>query len=80
MSKRIPAFVYGQKKIGKKIDKRCKICGRPIAYGINGAQMFDTCMECYRPEYHYSPVPPKTETDWDALDALEDRCLGDVVD
>ena len=80
MSKRIPAFMYGQKKMTKKIDKRCKICGRPITYGINGSQMFDTCMECYRPQYHCSPTPIRNNVDWDELDALEDRCLGDDVD
>ena len=74
MSK-LSAITYGQ-----KINKRCRICGKPITYGINGAQMIDECMECYRPKYHCAPTPVRTEVDWDELDALEDRCLGDDVD
>jgi hypothetical protein len=78
MSKGIPAYVYGQKKY--KPDKHCKICGKPIFYGQNGAQMYDCCFECYRPTYHCSPTPVRREADWDELDALEGRCLGDDVD
>lgn len=52
MSK-ISALTLGQHKeirnalYGKKAEKRCKICGKPIAYNINKS---DTCMECYKPE------------------------------
>lgn len=59
---------------GQKVDKRCKICGKPIAYGINGAQMFDTCLECYIPQYHCKPTPTR-DVDWDELDAMEDKCI-----
>ena len=74
MSK-ISATMYGQ-----KADKRCKTCGKPIMYGINGSQMFDECMDCYKPTYHCSPTPVRREVDWNELDALEDKCLGDVID
>ena len=72
---RVSATMYGQ-----KVNKRCKECGRPIAYGINGAQMLDLCLDCYRPRYHCQPTPVRTEMSWDELDTLEDRCLGDDVD
>lgn len=75
MSK-ISAIMYGQ----KKADKRCNSCGRPILYGINGSQMFDECMDCYKPTYHCSPTPARQEVDWDALDYAEGRCLGDTWD
>jgi hypothetical protein len=70
------ATMYGQ----KINEKRCRICGRPIIYGMNGAQMFDTCFECYRPEYRCKPTPIKNKVSCDELDALEDKCLGDDLD
>jgi len=85
MSK-ISALMMGQNKeiakvlINRKADRKCKICGKPIYYGINGAQFFDTCMECYKPDYHCRPTKVRQNVDWDALDAAEDRCLGDDVD
>lgn len=80
MSKKMSAFVYGQKKTKRVANKHCKICGKPIYYGINGAQMLDTCLECYKPTYPCSPTPVRTDVDWNELDALEDRCLGDDID
>lgn len=58
-------------------DKHCRICGKPIMYGINGAQMLDTCLDCYRPTYHCQPTRVQNNVNWDELDAMEDRCLGD---
>ena len=80
MSKNKPAYVYGQESMKRKADKHCKVCGRPIYYGKNGAQMLDTCIDCYRPNYTYSSSPIRKNVDWDELDAMEDRCLGDDVD
>lgn len=80
MSKRIPAYMYGQKKMIRKPDKHCKICGAPIYYGTNGAMMLDTCLECYKPNYPCSPTPARQSADWDELDAMEERCLGDDLD
>ena len=42
--------------------------------------MFDTCLECYQPSYPCRPTTKRNTVDWDELDALEDRCLGDDVD
>ncbi len=63
-----------------KEERKCKTCGAPIVYGINGAQMLEECLDCYRPSYFCRPTPVRSEVDWDELDALEDRCLGDDVD
>ena len=49
-------------------------------YGINGAQMLETCLDCYRPNYFCRPTPVRREVDWDELNAMEDRCLGDDWD
>lgn len=68
MSK-ISAIMFGQ-----HVDKHCKECGRPIMYGINGAQMLDLCLDCYNPKYHCPPTPVRKD-DWDELDAMEDRCI-----
>ena len=58
-------------------ETRCKVCGRPIVYGINGAMMYDTCFDC-RPISHCIAPSRKRNTDWDELDAMEDRCLKEV--
>ncbi len=61
-------------------EKRCKVCGKPIEYGVNGAQMFDTCFECYKPYYPCSVSKVRQYLNWDEFDALEDRCLGNYLD
>lgn len=61
------------------METRCRVCGRPIMYGINGAQLYDVCFDCRPISPHISPSR-KRDIDWDALDAMEDRCLGDDVD
>ncbi len=84
MSK-ISALMLGQHKemrraLLREPDRKCRVCGKPITYGINGSQMFDTCLECYQPSYPCKPTTKRNSVDWDELDALEDRCLGDDVD
>jgi hypothetical protein len=48
-------------------------------YGINGAQLYDICFDC-RPISPCIAPSRKRNVDWDELDAMEDRCLGDDAD
>lgn len=70
------ATMYGQ----RKADTHCKLCGKPIVYGINGAMISEFCTDCRPIHYHCEPTPVRNEVDWDELDAMEDRCLGDDWD
>ena len=64
----------------KDVDKHCAVCGRPIIYGFNGAQVSECCIECRPITYSYNPTPVKINCSYDELNALEDRCLHDWID
>ena len=58
----------------------CEKCGQTLVWGENAATMLGrVCFDC-RPMPDYSRNGQAMRVNWgneDALDALEDRCLGD---
>ena len=60
--------------------KKCVKCGKEIVYGVNGCMLMDDCFDCGgRPKYYYSTATVRT-TNWNELDAMEDRCVRDWDD
>ena len=62
------------------MSRTCKECGKEIVNGINGAQISEYCTDCKPIVYHCSPTPARYGIDWDELDAMEGKCLGDDWD
>lgn len=61
----------------KNVNKYCSICGKPIVYGINGAQISNYCIECQPITYYYNPAPIRNNYSYEELNSLEDRCIND---
>ena len=57
--------------------KICPICGKEIINGINGCQLMNECFDCHGGYPKYAPATNRNVIDWNALDALEDRCIRD---
>lgn len=61
--------------------KRCITCGKEIINGINGCQMMNECFDCHGGYPDYSRNKSNfhwNNGSWNDLDAVEDRCLGDI--
>lgn len=75
--------VQGTRYYYKRIQS-CKKCGKKfdlMKYGHPGGSIDKTiCWDCEPPYYGHCQSVSRRDVDWDALDAMEDRCLGSFSD
>lgn len=65
-----------------KSKRTCPKCGKEfdlLQYGYPGNPYRTICWSC-EPIYYGSPSKAVVQCSWDELDAMEDRCLRDIVD
>lgn len=63
--------------------KYCVKCGTEIKNGLNGCMMLNVCFDCNGGYPDYSRNKSNfhwNSTDWNDLDAAEDRCIKDYDD
>lgn len=59
--------------IRERDAKKCELCGKPLIYGVNAAQMYSTCFDCKPIQYPVVKSNLRTDCDSDYELAILER-------